>query len=361
MAVDPKQGGDWLKHPVTTTGEAVPPPPIPFPETVQRPTTTIFGEKRDTPEAARRKAWIGRLAAALFIMANTGLAIKHHVDYNLPNTPASVTEDVRSIPEEWGQLIRGVSSVIQKEPLVPITYDNRADNQIAKVGVNMQPIKEEELPKLFQNAVKPLEKDSFSHMSMLFPVRLKDNEQVQVSTIYAPRLNPFTLKVERLADGKELTIPRKGSEIIMPALVDRAEVFQISPYQRSPDSPKYFVGLIVKFIGPDGIPYYLIIKSPDDDLRQLQPTDIVKNAPIVGKKGNYITALKDMEDAKGMDLPVGTPILKTDRDNAKADFLLIAVRNEFPPNIITYFDFAVTQETSEKSQALFLPQNTPTP
>lgn len=202
-------------------------------------------------------------------------------------------------------------------PVSPI-YDSNVDFQPIQAGINAISISEVGLPPLFENSIKPLEKDKLPDVTILLPVKLSRGQRIDVATNWVDGAwNPIKQKPDRMAYGRKISIGKSGTQIVVP--VEKAQVFKIEP--RVIEGKTYFAGAILRFYGPDGTKFDLGISSPED-IRQIIPIDILENAPTTDSKGNPI--------GDGIVISGGTPIIRTDRDNAEVTFTLFAYSSLYP-------------------------------
>jgi hypothetical protein len=195
---------------------------------------------------------------------------------------------------------------IQKNSEISPNYDNKADSQLVQFGKNTITVSPEELSALMKNSIKPVVKGEYPDVSVLFPVKSTDNQSIKVSTFYAKSMNWMTGEDELVANGKEFTVPIKGTEFVIS--VENAEVFQIYPRNG------YFSGAVIRFTGPDGTPYEMEIRAGGDrNPNQIAPVDIIKQTPFIGNEnGTYAPGLSiAFAGIKGMKIPVNTPLIKT--------------------------------------------------
>lgn len=201
---------------------------------------------------------------------------------------------------------------------VPPSFDNKADEQIIKVGANTVTVSQDQLPNLMKDSIKPVVKGEYPDISLLLPVKLNSNQSVTESTYYLDVYNWMTggNKTEHMALGKEFIIPNKGTEIIVP--IEDAEIFQLTPRKLNSDLQPFFSGILIRFKGPDKTPYELLITAQ----KSLMPMEILNQAPLIGENGFYVAGFNQNPELKGLPLPAGTSIIKTSQDNAHVYFAL---------------------------------------
>lgn len=318
-------------------------PTLPRPKTEPAP---VSPEPKKHP-TKKRLGLCFRLAGALLAMAGAGApAIKHHLDFEVPNTPAGIIGDIKSIPFELEYTIarwqqdKTVSEKLNKPVLS--TFDNKADGQIIQAGINAVPISEEELPSLLKDTIKPVEKGKFPEPTIFLPMKLKDGEKVDIRTYWVKNAyNPINPESkDPIAYGKIFTIAKKGTEIIVPV-----EGAKVSLGTTVVQDKRYVSSYGISFYGPDGTKYSLALMTPED-MRLLKPTDLINN---VIAAGNRI-----------LDLPTGTPIATTSADNVEMRAVLFA----YPPDtkdkesISCNFNL-ITKEENGRATIAFLPQSSP--
>lgn len=265
------------------------------------------------------KAKVASTVGALLALGSIGLGIKHHVEYDVPDTAAGIVEDITTLPQEWELSIRqgvdAISNIGRKEMPVSPTFDNKADKQSIQTGINAFPVSQEELQALIKDTIKPLEKDKFPDVAILLPIKLKDNQRVDMSTNWVNQAwNHISQKPDRLAYGKKIIVAQKGTEIIVP--VENAQL-SISETTVRGREGKYVDSFVIIFNGPDGTRYNLVFASPQD-IRQLQPTETIRNVLANG--------------INNLPLPIGAPIAITDSNNVEMQVSLFAYPTGYPEN-----------------------------
>lgn len=181
-----------------------------------------------------------------------------------------------------------IEQIFGKSPEIPRSFNPNAEDGIAKGGWNTVSVPKEELPSLLKNTVKS-SKEGSTIISLLFPAKLGNDER----GIFHIGSGGY----ENSVGGMMLTLPKKGTDIVIP--VEEAEVFQTPPWYV--EGVPYFSGFVLRFNAPDGTQYEMTIKS-QRDVRELIPTDIVKNAPFIGGgirlKGGTVIASTGFEYAE---------------------------------------------------------------
>lgn len=265
--------------------------------TEQRTLTPVYPERKPL---SKKELYI-RLIGALAIIAGTmGMGVKHHFDFDVPTTPAGIWQDIKGIPLEYPYTIAKwqQNKTVDKEfekPVLSTFNNNEVDRQLIQAGVNAIPVSQEELPSLLENSIKPLGEGKFPDVTILLPVMLGVDQKIAVRRDWVDQAwNPITQK-PGLEFGKIITIAQRGTKIIVP--VEKAEVSIGTTNVQGKD---YVSNFSISFKGPDNTLYGLLFYSPED-IRGLQPTDIIKKALADGKKK--------------ISLPIGTPFATTDIDN----------------------------------------------
>lgn len=310
MAVDPKGGEDWLKHPVASTGADV----IPFPEIVtpstrtERPTRLT---KEDRERIARevqiqdRKALITRAVLVLSTLAVTGLAVKHDLNNtgkwlgNEQYVGFRIMEDVSSIPQEgWNMAapaVEDIARLLGKKEAIPSVFDDRADKQVVKAGVNAVPATPEQIQSIVNEPLPTLEKTTTStNIFMIFPKRLDKGDINYISNLYR-NFKPSPEIPDLI--GKSIPF-NKGEEIPIPIIkgVKQVEVFQ---NKLDINGKSTFLGLLLLYHGSDQNSYTLNIGVSYSNAFTL--LDAVKDAPIADPR---IELVKQ----KGLSLSLDKPI-----------------------------------------------------
>lgn len=106
--------------------------------------------------------------------------------------------------------------------------------------------------------------------------------------------------------GKEFVIEKKGTNLLLP--VEGAKVYNFIRKDTLDSQPR-FMGVGIKFTGPDGKTYSLTMESQSG---QITPLDALKDAPAIVKIGESESILTSQE---GKVLSFGTPIMETPVDN----------------------------------------------
>ena len=167
-------------------------------------------------------------------------------------------------------------------------FDPTANKQTVKAGVNAVSITPEKLLSIMQNAIVPGNEVKPPKVNILTPAKLKEGETLDYSNHIVP-LKPIDAQgIEHPIDiflGVDYVLTNRTTDI--PLFVDRAEIFQLPPLIDKGKS--YLTGLVLKKTMPDGNPLFFIVESPDD-IRNLEPEESIKNAPIVTEFRNKSSA-----------------------------------------------------------------------
>lgn len=302
------------------------------------PETNATNRRRETGERhLSKKALVARLAGVLLAASSAssvGFGIKHHVDYNEPLNLQGIERDITSIPGTWVNLEKSILDFIGIGNKPSETFDNKTQNAVINPRINGTPIPHDF--SLSEETIGPIEKNTLPRITMIFPAKLADTDNVQISnTTVDQAFNPITQKAEPLTLSKEIVLQRAGTEIFLP--LDKAEVFQIDPM--IVDNKPYFSGIVIKFKGSDGVLYEMTITAPDD-IRQLQPLENIKDAPTLGNNGKYTWGEKT--EKKGLELNGMTPLMKTQTDNAHISIWVKAYSDKYGSPLPTTIDFATS-------------------
>ncbi len=178
----------------------------------------------------------------------------------------------------------------------------------------------------------------FPTLPLVFIGKLKNGGEAIIETSYTDQAyNPIAQKPDRLNSGKKITFTKAGTELALS--LEEYEVFQIDPFIHK-DTP-YFAGLLVRF-KEGGVPYVMSIVAPED-IRHLEPTEIIRNAPTVGKNGKYLGGkdYENIKDQKGLIVKGPISILTTTKDNTKVRIGGGPILDKYPkglPAKITFID-----------------------
>jgi hypothetical protein len=372
-----EQGGTIFKAVRTdrrTEGDRITTLPRPPWET---PTPTPEPEKSpEFPERQGRsskKAFIARLARVLL----GGPAVNHHINYEPEITPPAIGRDIASIPGFYWDLGKGAVEDIQrllglKEATVPPTFDNNIEKQIMilKAGVNAIPVTIEEINSMSkQGGVKePVNKPPViidaayppteyidripGEVTALFPVKLKPEISARISAEYTKNntvesydSNGAVVKITKFSSypiwqNIELN-NAKGAEISAGMLEGIGTVKSImlfrNPYpsqQNVPEALPYHNSITVRLTTEEGPIYDVKIQSSDDDIRQIVPLDIVKNAPILPEKlstkGNPKQWTQEDAERQGTFVNPDTPLLRVNYDNIRIIYSIIKILPNSP-------------------------------
>ena len=321
------------------------------------PETTPIEETSETPERKKpghkKLKLVAELAGILFFVANAGMGVKYHVDFETPNTPAGIMQDIKGIPTEWQYTIvkwqnDKANAEIFNKP-VSLIYDNQVDDQLIQAGVNAASVSRKELPSLLQNSVPPVIKGQFPNPTILLPLRLTDGEKVDIETYWVKgAYNPINPESkDPIAYGKNIRIANKNTEIIVP--VENATVLIATT---DVNGKAYINELDIKFKGSDDTIYNLAIRSPED-VRGLQFNVIITNALTSGKKS--------------VDVPLNTTIATTSSDNLELTIRMFTGEPVLDTNIFganpssansLYCNYNLLTKTENgKTVLAFLPQD----
>jgi hypothetical protein len=304
-----------------------------------------------TPTIKPKKKVIKRIILGIIIgaviIANAWMAVQYHFDFATSNSLSGVLADVKGIPSQWMYQIAywQQNRVYSKELNQPVSpnYNNSDDSaQIIQAGVNTAPISAEELPSLLGDTILPVVKGEFPKPTILLPFKLTPDEKIGIITYWTKSYNPINPESsgEPLASGKNFTISKKGTEIIVPV-----EGASISTGTDIIQNKSYVTSYVIIFNGPDGTEYNLVITT-SEDVRQLSPTDLIKNA-VASNNGTIA------------DIAAGTTIATTSDDNIKIQIrLFVYPPNNYKDGLPCGFDLIEKNENGENIIA-FVPQNAP--
>ncbi|MDP2586019.1 MAG: hypothetical protein Q8P29_04020 [Candidatus Levybacteria bacterium] len=274
-----------------------------------------------TPEVKKhlsKKTLVARLAVTLFIVANAGMGVKHHVDFETPNTLAGWAQDIKGIPTEWQYTIaKWLENKTINDKLnqpAPPTFDNKLPSTNVEAGINAAPISEVQLASFLSDNENPIHDDnSIPNATFLFPGRLEDGDRIAISTPHIEEgFNPLSGKIEPMDVGKDIIFSRSGTIIDAAAMLgintNEYEVFQLEPFIQNGKS--YFAGEVIRFKGQNDTVWLLYVRAPDD-IRELIPMESMRNAPILDIKNE-----RDTEAQKGKIIDKGVPTVQTGTSNA---------------------------------------------
>lgn len=189
-------------------------------------------------------------------------------------------------------------------------------------------VSDSQLSSFLESAVKPFDESTLTaNVSLLFPIKNPGNQIITIdkiaNTFKGWNMNGVSGPEVAINWETELTIPDKGSEIIVP--ID-AEVYKMT----SPEGSSAISTILIYFSGPDGTNYELSIyeggyDGTDDNVTNPSFSSdsilpILTSAPEI----DYDTYVPFSSAAgiKGEALPAGTPILITFNNNTKIGFSL---------------------------------------
>jgi hypothetical protein len=200
-------------------------------------------------------------------------------------------------------------------------------------------VSDSQLASLLESAIKPFDESTHTaDVSLLFPVKNPGNQIITVDKI-AHCIKGSNID-GAIGDGvfinweTVLTVPNKGTEIIMPVPVD-AEVYRIAP--TNIDGKTYPINTaLICFTGPDGANYELLICGKGTNEKDL-PFSIDSLFPSLADAPeiDYDTHIpfRRAAETKGKILPTGITILKTINNNAKIGFYLRCDKKIARPDI----------------------------
>lgn len=325
----------------------MPKPPIEFPK---QP------ETNPQPESSRKALYVRLAGALLAIAATGGPATAHHIQNESAITPDAIGRDIASIPGFYWNVGKGAIEDIerligikQKEAILP--YDtSKTEIQTITAGINAKSITDltqEEIVSIFNDAIslQVAAKDQTippdagkNNVKILLPAKLEDGKTVKLSA----RVQDADLTVKKNPDdkGTHYKVKMFGGEDVfydknteIPLFVDNAEIFQFPP--NIVNGRSYFGGLAVRQTLPDGS--MLVFKVlATSDIRDIEPADIIRNAPIVAPSSRQETpdAPSYFKAKNGIPLKITTEngkisiptILKTTRDGSHVTIFPVSDR-----------------------------------
>jgi hypothetical protein len=180
-------------------------------------------------------------------------------------------------------------------------------------------VPDSQLSSLLGNAVKPFKESTLTaDVSLLFPIKNPGDQIITVdkiaNTLRGGNFDGVIGPEVAINWETILTVPNKGSEIIMPL---DAKVYRIAP-----SGVDLIDTALICFAGSDGTNYELLI-SEEGDVGYL-PFSLDSILPALADvpEIDYPTYTDFSDDAGGKTLSAGTPILKTINNNAKINFWL---------------------------------------
>lgn len=285
---------------------------------------------------------LGGIAAGF--IASSSAAADHHVstpeDLNLPG----ITRDISSIPGQmwnWGMTAKDdIERLLHRDGTFTSRsetngvkaneiFDNGADKQTARVGVNAKPIPQDVALALTKENPPQLHEGDFPTLPLIFIGKFTNGGEAIIETDYVDQAyNPITQQPDRLNTGKEIIFTKAGTELAI--TLEEFEVFQIDPLVVK-DTP-YFAGVVLRFNDPDQ--YTMSIQAPED-IRHLAPTEIIKNAPTVGENGKYLGNIhyEKIKNQKGLIVQGGIPILRTTEDNTRVRIGAGPILDKYPKGL----------------------------
>lgn len=311
----------------------------------KKPRTITIPKPIFPEEPEKQKKGIGKkIKAGLVVLA--GLAVLEGAGavatQLINNQPMSVETIKTDLAWPWNlgkSAIADISDLFRKKEAVVVvspTPDNKTARQTVQAGVNLNPTSIKEAPSLIE--IKPVEKGKFPDVTILLPLKLKAGEKVGIRTNWIRNaFNPVNPESkEDVAYGKIITIAQKGTEIIVP--VANAEV---GIGTKTVGTETNMSSLSVIFYGPDGTKYSLAIMLNGQDIRRLQPTDLIKKTLSEGKNR--------------LPLPLGTSIATTAVDNLEVEFSLFTYPVGYSESVPCDFSLAEKEENGKRFIA-FIPQ-----
>jgi hypothetical protein len=279
------------------------------------------------------------------ILQKTGYDLMHPLDFIkiLQNNP--IEPDV-SVPSAYTEVIdqAALDHATGKDG-TPIDYSSHIDPIITasetmfQATSNGTTVSDSQLSSLLESAVKPFKESTFTaDVSLLFPIKNPGSQIITVAKLAHTDKGwniDGVIGPEVLIDWEtRLTIPDKGSEIILPV---NAKVYKIT--SKSSNGKTYLIHeVLVRFTGSDGTNYELSIYKDENDWSNPSfPRDYsVPTDDSMLPAGSTLTSVADAPEIdydtyvsfssaagiKGEFLPAGTPILKTVNNNTKIGFSL---------------------------------------
>lgn len=280
---------------------------------VDRPKPKKEKDTRKSPHTLR-KIILGTASAIL--VPSAVAAGQHHIENEVPLSPAGITQDILAIPGQVAGWFNSESEV-PEVPTSPI-FDPNAKNVTIEIGVNTSVVSQEALKTAYENQVS----QNMDGPTVIFPVRSTAAGQ-RTNYAFDPPItgskNSQTGQPVTLEFPGRLTLQTsRGTEIVVPA--ENAEVFQFEP--KVVIGTKYFKGVFIKW-QENGETFGLRIAA--SDIRTFKPLGDIANAPVVPtrQQGGL-----DLSEAKnGLKIPLGTSIASVNIGGADIHFNL----DEFNP------------------------------
>jgi hypothetical protein len=264
-------------------------------------------------------------------VAGTGVGINEAINHNTPGIHRESVSPVFTENIDMAAVNHANGNDGTPLDQLPATFEFSVAKSIFQATTNGIPVSQDQLPDIL--------KDSPGN-EILFPIKNPGDQKISVETIVGgakggggPIIPAGETEFSTLWR-KILTIPNKGSEIIVP--VEGAQVFREKPYQdRNDPSKSYFLTAVIRFNNSDGIPYE--IKITANDIRDFNSPDslaqVLKDAPELPDGPDYFK----MEGGKP--LPAGTHILTTAIDNAKVTVTVSKMTEGIGPDNFTFISF----------------------
>jgi hypothetical protein len=216
----------------------------------------------------------------------------------------------------WGFIDNLLTGINTQPEAISSNFNNSAESQTIRMGVNTIAKSKEEVSELLKNSVEPSVRGEYPKASFLFPIELTNNQKIEESVLYTWAYNNMTGESNKAYPcGKTFTIPDKNTKIIIP--VEGAEVFQIR-FDKSPNGDSRLRSILLRFTDNETL-YELEIQPQNP--KQITAMDILNNAPVLVDDGTYIPGQNSKPDMKGLPLPAGESIAIINSGNAKIDIM----------------------------------------
>lgn len=276
-------------------------PSIPMPGVKVEPKPQRLGKRA-------RMALAG--LAVLGAVETTGAVITEQTN----NQPLSTNTIPADLAWPWN-LGRSAAEDIQgffnKEAPVSSTFDNNADRQVIKAGVNTVAVSETELKKAYEEQSA----QNTDGPTVIFPVKFTAEGQ-EVNYAFEPPLTGIidgqTGKPKIIESPGAIKLDfRKNLEIVVPA--ENAEIFQFPP--RVVNGQRYFQGVFIKWQQGKEL-FSLAVSS--QDIRTFIPLGETANAPLIpsNEGGNWRSKAQN-----GLQLPLAKSIMKVDFETNLGSFI----------------------------------------
>jgi len=295
----------------------------------------MSGENMKTPEIpenksrAPQKSWLKRnlgkvLITGALVATGVGIGVDRVIVSNSSKpdnhpgveVPSTYTETINQATQAaLDQITNKKYSATDYPPPNTSFTISEAMFQATNNGTT---VSDSQLSSLLDSAVKPFDESTLTaDVSLLFFVGNPGDQIITVdkvaNTNRGVNINGKIGPGESVNWETTLTIPNKGTELIMPL---NAKVYRIAPPQT--DNKNYYTDTtVICFTGSDGINYELT--ASEKGVNSALPS--LTDAPEIGNNGAYIPFSSDV-GIEGETLPAGTPIIKTINNNAKISFTL---------------------------------------